>query len=486
MADKSQDNGWTSQTYVAEKSYFSAKISFVASNGRKFYFGDITNLGIVMGNRKYFLNEGGTLSVLPKRGGKGCRNRRAENRALARNAVTPRQGYGEITDITAHSATAHTDSPEHSVSVPKREDNAQSPPAVSLRTNKLGGTFWKRDPPDIPAQGHKKLPTLPPPTPPPSTPPPPPPPPPEEREKEEDIFWTFERLKKEFPSYKLDSEENKMIYQAKKFLDKESKIRKPKKTCCDKPHDEKSVQEDQLGPNYEKNQIIPRGVIFCFICQLYKRKIHFCDTMQMYFNFDYNNLLMIQGNKPEQVEGIKEDMGGKLSIFSTIREMREKLFSIGQELRDPLGEGRKKERRKLEELKGKRKNLEEGDEKVLNQTEQSDLETRAEKDKIDWNRLKQTPEDLTTAERENLDSHEQEDLELFTSIIDLRTILRTNQEAIDRQVIRAKLKISIGPLHLKAMGDKLRHYKALGRKCPNSGGKIWNQIMRKLEESMKA
>jgi len=345
MADKSQDNGWISQTYVAEKSYFSAKISFVASNGRKFYFGDITNLGIVMGNRKYFLTEGGTLSVLPKRGGKGCRNRRAENRALAGNAVTPRQGYGEITDITAHSATAHTDSPEHSVSVPNREDNAQSPPAVSLRKNKLGGTFCKRDPPDIPAQGHRKLPPLPPPTPPPLTPPPPP----EEREKEEDIFWNFERLKKEFPSYKLDSEENKVIYQAKKFLDKESKIRKPKETCCERPYEEDRVQEDQLGPNFQKDQLIPRGVVFCFMCGLYRKKIHFCETMQMYCNLDYTNLLMIQGNKPEQVERTKENTGGALTIFFTIRGMRKGLFSMGQKF----------ERRKQEELKDEIRKLEE-------------------------------------------------------------------------------------------------------------------------------
>ena len=165
MADKSQDLG------VAEKSY---SISFANMEGRKFYFGTIINLGIVLGNKKYFLDGDGTLtlSVSPKRGGKGCRKRREQNRAVTKQTGTTPYDHGGVT------APSRADSPD-SVSLPKRK---QATPSAggSLRRNKLGGTYWKRDPPPVPIQINRPL----------------PPPPPEEREKEEDI--TFERSKSEW------------------------------------------------------------------------------------------------------------------------------------------------------------------------------------------------------------------------------------------------------------------------------------------------
>ena len=87
MADKSQDLG------VAEKSY---SISFANMEGRKFYFGTIINLGIVLGNKKYFLDGDGTLSVSPKRGGKGCRKRREQNRAVTKQTERHRMIMEEL------------------------------------------------------------------------------------------------------------------------------------------------------------------------------------------------------------------------------------------------------------------------------------------------------------------------------------------------------------------------------------------------------
>ena len=152
--------------------------------------------------------------------------------------------------------------------------------------------------------------------------------------------------------------------QSKPFF---SKKQEPKETCLNRPHDEMRVQEDQLSPYFQKDQVIPRGVVFCFMCKLYKQKIHFCDTMQKYYNLDYQNLLMIHGNKPEQVEGLKENMTRTTVVYSTIREMRHDLFSMGkraweekekkeqEELKDETRKSEKKllekERKEQEELK---------------------------------------------------------------------------------------------------------------------------------------
>ena len=81
-------------------------------------------------------------------------------------------------------------------------------------------------------------------------------------------------MKKEFPKYKLAKEENKMINNIKTFLDREANTRRPQ---TDTTYDRK---EDQLGHNYEKEQIIPRGVLFCFMCSLYRKKIHYCEVME--------------------------------------------------------------------------------------------------------------------------------------------------------------------------------------------------------------
>ena len=74
----SQSDGCTSQKCMMaenmsqKNSKISAKISFVSATGRMFYFGDISQIMIVRGNKQYFLEEDGSIIMKAKRGGKGC------------------------------------------------------------------------------------------------------------------------------------------------------------------------------------------------------------------------------------------------------------------------------------------------------------------------------------------------------------------------------------------------------------------------------
>ena len=54
---------------------------------------------------------------------------------------------------------------------------------------------------------------------------------------------------------------------------------------------------------------------------MYRHKIHYCKPIGKYYNIDYNNLMLMQGDTPEEVEAKYE--GGKgLEIFRNITEMR--------------------------------------------------------------------------------------------------------------------------------------------------------------------
>ena len=60
----------------------SAKLSFLTRNGRRFYFGDICQFIVTIGNKKHSLNTAGNIITMTNKGGKGCRRRRAEKRAM--------------------------------------------------------------------------------------------------------------------------------------------------------------------------------------------------------------------------------------------------------------------------------------------------------------------------------------------------------------------------------------------------------------------
>ena len=63
----------------------SAKLTFLTGDGRRFYFGDICQITIIIGNKKHFLTTTGYISTMANKGGKGCRRRRAERRAMTRH-----------------------------------------------------------------------------------------------------------------------------------------------------------------------------------------------------------------------------------------------------------------------------------------------------------------------------------------------------------------------------------------------------------------
>ena len=140
-----------------------------------------------------------------------------------------------------------------------------------------------------------------------------------ENDDKEDIFWTFSRLKEEFPNKDnpllpqekeealplkpkdhMAKEDNNMIENIKKFLDKANTRR---------PH----VREEIQLENYQREQIVPRGIQFWYMCRMYRHKIHYCKEMGKYYNIDYSNLILIEGDTPEEVEAKHE--GGKALNF---------------------------------------------------------------------------------------------------------------------------------------------------------------------------
>ena len=57
-----------------------AKLSFLTRDGRRFFFGDICQFIVTIGNKKHSLNKEGNIITMKHKGGKGCQRRRAEKR----------------------------------------------------------------------------------------------------------------------------------------------------------------------------------------------------------------------------------------------------------------------------------------------------------------------------------------------------------------------------------------------------------------------
>ena len=72
-------------TYTPVKdtdSKMSAKLSFLTRDGRRWFFGEICQVTIALGNTKHSLNPiSGNIITMKHKGGKGCLKRRAEKRA---------------------------------------------------------------------------------------------------------------------------------------------------------------------------------------------------------------------------------------------------------------------------------------------------------------------------------------------------------------------------------------------------------------------
>ena len=78
---------------------------------------------------------------------------------------------------------------------------------------------------------------------------------------------------------------------------------------------------------YQRRQIVPREVLFCYCCRLYKEKIHYCTRTLTYLNIDYHNLCLFEGNNPDEVEGTHA-RGGRVEMFDSLKEMRNYLTKL--------------------------------------------------------------------------------------------------------------------------------------------------------------
>merc|ERR1712241_1205236 len=85
---------------------------------------------------------------------------------------------------------------------------------------------------------------------------------------------------------------SKMLTNVTHFLERASKVKN--KEAEDKLKWEQRCNSP--GPGFQKSQLIPANVPFCFLCRLYKRKIHFCSALDKYVNIDVRNLIMLEGN----------------------------------------------------------------------------------------------------------------------------------------------------------------------------------------------
>ena len=78
------------------------------------------------------------------------------------------------------------------------------------------------------------------------------------------------------------------------------------------------------GEGYEKKEVIPARMIFCFVCRYYKAKIHYCSALRKYVNIDVCNLVFVEGDTQSSVEGYEELRYGKFQtwMFETRYEMK--------------------------------------------------------------------------------------------------------------------------------------------------------------------
>ena len=84
------------------------------------------------------------------------------------------------------------------------------------------------------------------------------------------------------------------------------------------------------GEGYEKREVIPAHMVFCFICKYYKEKIHYCSALEKYVNLDDRNLFFVEGDTQNSVEGFEELRVGKSQIwmFGTRLKMKEGLKDL--------------------------------------------------------------------------------------------------------------------------------------------------------------
>ena len=124
-----------------------------------------------------------------------------------------------------------------------------------------------------------------------------------------------------------------MITKAKEFLEKASKEK-------DKIA-EKKLERDRMcntpGPGFEQNLFIPPHVTFCFICNQYKRQIHYCIETGSYINIDDKNIIILEGDSAAAVEG-KSSQTKKVNRFKTRWEMRTYMSNEGFEIRKNRGD----------------------------------------------------------------------------------------------------------------------------------------------------
>jgi len=84
------------------------------------------------------------------------------------------------------------------------------------------------------------------------------------------------------------------------------------------------------GKGYEKKEVVPSHMVFCFICKYYKEKIHYCSALEKYVNLDDRNLFFVEGDTQNSVEGFEELRVGKSQIwmFGTRLKMKEGLKDL--------------------------------------------------------------------------------------------------------------------------------------------------------------
>ena len=69
------------------------------------------------------------------------------------------------------------------------------------------------------------------------------------------------------------------------------------------------------GKGYEKKEVIPAHMVFCFMCKYYKDKIHYCSALGKYVNIDDRNLVFVEGDTQSSVEGFEELRVGKFQTW---------------------------------------------------------------------------------------------------------------------------------------------------------------------------
>ena len=114
---------------------------------------------------------------------------------------------------------------------------------------------------------------------------------------------------------------SELINNVKKFLDQTS----DKQNRIAKEKIELYQRKKTPGDGYEKKEIIPSHITFCYMCNYYKSKIHFCSAVKKYVNIDERNCVVIKGNTQSSIEGYEEmrTAGWRTKTFATRQEMKQ-------------------------------------------------------------------------------------------------------------------------------------------------------------------